>query len=491
MSTALTLALDLLRTRMPAAVEIQAPQEAIGLALRVPVRAAAAFLVAGIGCVVAAGTAVATLSIGLGRDHVMGLVDLFDLNGERNFPTWWSSTILLVSAALLFTAAAGSTGTVRRRWGMLGGVFLLLSLDETASLHEMSNAPLRLLLSSGPALYFPWIFLGLTFVAAVGLSQRRLLLQLPPSTRWTFIAAGAVYVLGAAGIEALAAPVYATTGKQTALHASLVILEETLEMAGVALFLVALLRHLMKADRPVRISFDDGAPLQPERCRLSPRRVAGYGFILVAALVATSLSVQALHYLTAADVPNAVRLVNLSREGNIPTWYQAAALLACASAAGAIAAAAFRAGGHLAANWTLLALLFVYLSADEASAIHELSVKPLRSALGATGILYYPWVLVGALAVLLGAAGSRNFLAQLPRPTRRACILGAAVFVGGALGVEALSGLYAEAHGRDNLGYGLITTVEEGLEMIGVLIVLRGLLAHLRDHVGEIAIGGR
>jgi hypothetical protein len=63
------------------------------------------------------------------------------------------------------------------------------------------------------------------------------------------------------------------------------------------------------------------------------------------------------------------------------------------------------------------------------------------------------------------------------------------VFLAGALGVEALSGMFAELQGRDNLGYGLITSVEETLEMIGVVMVLRGLLEHIRDHVGTVTIG--
>lgn len=51
--------------------------------------------------------------------------------------------------------------------------------------------------------------------------------------------------------------------------------------------------------------------------------------------------------------------------------------------------------------------------------------------------------------------------------------------------------MFAEANGRDNLRYGVITTIEETLEMVGVVFVLRGLLEHLRDHIGPVTLGAR
>jgi hypothetical protein len=62
------------------------------------------------------------------------------------------------------------------------------------------------------------------------------------------------------------------------------------------------------------------------------------------------------------------------------------------------------------------------------------------------------------------------------------------VYITGALGVEALGGMYAEVHGRRNLAYGAITTVEETLEMVGMSIAILGLLEYLRDHVGRIRL---
>ncbi len=416
-----------------------------GVLLDLPVRWAAVAVAAGLTVLLAAGIAVTILVTGLGHDHLMGLAPVFDLNGERNLPTWFSSALLLSAAALLVAAACGSHRRVRGHWLQLAAVFLYLSLDESASLHEMTNAPLRAMLGASPLFYFPWVALGLTLAAGVAVSQRALLRQLPRSTRWLFVSAGAIYVLGAAGMELLAAPLYAASGKGTLAHGGLVIVEEMLEMIGVAIFLLALLDYVRTFQPPLVLSFDQRRAVPRPAFCLSPRRVGHALFVLVAGLAAASLAAQAVHYLTAAEIPAIVRLVNLSREGNIPTWYQSSALLALAAAAAVVAVAAFRSGNAFRMHWAVLAVGCVYLSADEAAAIHELSVKPLRAALGASGLLYYPWVIVGFTVVVVAAVASRSFVAALPARTRTTLLTAAAVFLTGALGVEALSGMFAEA----------------------------------------------
>ena len=229
MSSGLSLALSLLR---PLAVPVRAPARVppSGVSIDVPVAQAGLTLGATLCAVLAAGAAVSVLAIGLGHDHLMGLARLLDLNSEHNLPTWFSSALLLTAAMLLTSATATAHPALRRQWRLLAIVFALLSLDEMASLHEMSNAPLRAALGAGPLFYFPWIALGLTAAAAVALSQRRLLDALPARTRLLFIAAGALYVGGGVGLEAVAAPVYAASGEATGLHAGLVFVEEGLEM---------------------------------------------------------------------------------------------------------------------------------------------------------------------------------------------------------------------------------------------------------------------
>jgi hypothetical protein len=446
-------------------------------------------LVVGVTAFATLGAAVAAIAVLTGADYMLGFKRLLDLNAERNLPTWFSSTILLTAAALLAGIAADRSRAHRRAWIFLSLVFVYLSLDEAASIHEMSNAPLRALLHAGPALYFPWIIGGLALAGTVLAIEWRLLCALPRRTAVLFCVAGAIYVAGAVGFEELAAPLYARH-VHPGVQAALVVAEESCEMIGVALFIVALARFWTIDRVAVTFAFEDGPPAagRSSLVRLSPRRVFGALVIVAIALAAINIGLQLVHFMTPVKIPRLVRLFDLAREGNVPTWVQSCTLLGCGALAGLIAFAEWQHRSPFRVHWALTALFCVYLSADEASSIHEMTVPPLRSAFHTTGLLFYPWIAVGALAVVVLAVAARRFVLSLPPRTRRTLILASVVFLSGALGFEALGGMYAETHGQRNLAYGAISTVEETLEMMGMSIAVLGLLEYLRDHIGRIRL---
>lgn len=437
------------------------------------------------------GGSVAGIAALSGADQMLGFKRLLDLNGERNLPTWFASAILLSAAGLLGGIAADRERQHRGGWAFLAGVFGVLSLDEAASLHEMSNAPLRALFQSGPRFYFPWILGGLSLAATVAFVEWPLLRALPRRTAATLVSAGGIYLTGAVGFEALAAPLYASQAHPL-VHAAFITTEETLEMAGVALFIIALAQFAASQGIAVTLNFDERARvMRANRVRLSPQRVFNLMLLAALALTGTNMLLQSIHFSTPAHIPGVVRLFDLAREGNIPTWYQSSTLLACGAVAAAIAAAARQAQSPFRVYWALTAVLFVALSADEAASMHEMTVKPLRSAFNTSGLLYYPWIVLGGAAVAVLAVVSRAFLTSLPVRTRRTLLTAAAVFLSGALGVEALGGMYAEVHDRRTLLYGVITSAEETLEMLGIAVAMRALLEYLRDYVGTVRVAIR
>jgi hypothetical protein len=94
--------------------------------------------------------------------------------------------------------------------------------------------------------------------------------------------------------------------------------------------------------------------------------------------------------------------------------------------------------------WLGLAIVFAYISMDEACRIHELLTGVMRRlfGLGASGgLLYLSWVVpVGIVMLILGLLYAR-FICQLPFEVRRLAIFSAVVFIGGALGCELLESL--------------------------------------------------
>jgi hypothetical protein len=176
--------------------------------------------------------------------HALGvespLIPLFSLSEEANLPTWYSSLLLFADAALLASIAARA----RRQpdfgyWAVLSAIFCYLSLDETAQLHERLNG----LIPLTGAFYFSWIIPAGILVLLVGLAYLRFVLRLPPPTRTRFIVAGCIYVGGALLME-VPLGMWATRHGEDNLGYMLIdAVEESMEMFGASLFLLALLRH--------------------------------------------------------------------------------------------------------------------------------------------------------------------------------------------------------------------------------------------------------
>lgn len=209
-----------------------------------------------------------------------------------------------------------------------------------------------------------------------------------------------------------------------------------------------------------------GEPFAPTVIRVDRLMLVAAGFAV--ALVAVSLAN------TFVDVVldrGSVEFVNIDQEGNLPTWFQSGLLAASGLVALAIAAAVRRSGGRWLWHWLGLAVLMTWVSIDEASQVHELLIDPVRDALHTDGILYWGWVIPGfAVVVVLGFAYLGFIRAQAPN-LRRGLFLAAALYVSGALVMEAVSGTI-----DSKTLYKLSTTLEETLELAGQLVLLWTLL---------------
>lgn len=127
---------------------------------------------------------------------------------------------------------------------------------------------------------------------------------------------------------------------------------------------------------------------------------------------------------------------------------------------------------------------------DEAFCVHEKMIVPVRILLGDDdlGIFYFAWSIPGiALILILGLFFSK-FMLRLPATTRFRFLMAAAFYIGGAIGVELLGGRYAELHGQDNFSYSMLTTVEEGLEMVGLIVFVWALLKYCANTYEDVNI---
>jgi hypothetical protein len=93
---------------------------------------------------------------------------------------------------------------------------------------------------------------------------------------------------------------------------------------------------------------------------------------------------------------------------------------------------------------------------------------------------------VGNAAIPFGI-GYLRFLWNQPARTRLLIAAAGAIYVGGALGGELVEGVLSTTRGID-LVFAVATTVEESLEMIGVLVFIYALLQVIASRWGGVRV---
>ena len=175
---------------------------------------------------------------------------LIDLDGEGNLPAWFSSFQLALIAIGLWTLAARYRATERPSRRFLqacAGFFLLLSIDESALLHE------RITESLGNR-YVDWVpvYIGThpvkTIVCCLVLAACLFaayphvvgLWRISTTASLTAAAGCSIYVTGAAGLESIGYKILGN-GAPPQLYRAEVAAEEFFEMLGGSLILYAVL----------------------------------------------------------------------------------------------------------------------------------------------------------------------------------------------------------------------------------------------------------
>ncbi|MGV8893577.1 MAG: hypothetical protein ACOH2K_11685 [Burkholderiaceae bacterium] len=215
------------------------------------------------------------------------------------------------------------------------------------------------------------------------------------------------------------------------------------------------------------------------------RALGAVALLLVFASAAGQLTV----YLTGHEqVYGLVRLFNVDTELNLPTFFSMFILVFAALLLAVIAMLEKKRMATYAFHWAVLAFGFLFMAMDETASLHEMLVEPTRKLLGDDnlGAFYFAWVVPGIVIVLVLALYFLKFLLHLPAKTRFIFLMAAIIYLGGAIGLELIGGRYAELHGTHNLTYNIFATIEESLELAGVIIFIWALLMYIASNFKEV-----
>lgn len=185
------------------------------------------------------------------------------------------------------------------------------------------------------------------------------------------------------------------------------------------------------------------------------------------------------------------RLFNLNTESNIPTFFSALLLLSASVLLMVIAKQTLE--RKTAHRWWLLSGVFLFLAADEATLIHE-AVTPIldvfrTSNTGIEGYFRYIWIIPYTMLFIALALYCMPFLWQLPVHIRNLFVLSGCIFVTGAAGLEAAEGHYDTVYGYNSVYKIILYTIEEVMEMGGVILFIYALLLYISANTKEIRLG--
>ena len=227
---------------------------------------------------------------------------------------------------------------------------------------------------------------------------------------------------------------------------------------------------------------------------VSPGGVLRLLLVIIAALLLGHVFVTVAEFGFGRDhVFGLRRLLDFNGEANAPAWFSSLLLLLGSALLAVVAHEGRATGNRFFAHWAVLALIFLFLALDEAAAVHEKVIDPVRDAFGAGGALLHAWIIPYVLGLTLLLVVYLPFLRALPARTLRLVLAAAAVYLAGAVGMEMVGGYLWDRLPVRDVPIIAVMAIEETLEMVGLALFAYGILDHLaREHpVVTVRITGR
>ncbi len=194
--------------------------------------------------------------------EMYSLIRLFDVKMEYNIPAFFSSLLLFFAATL-----TGVIATLKKKnhavyvshWVALAVIFLVASLDEAVSLHELLSRVISVHMgfNTGGLFYFSWVIGGIGFTLLFAAAYFMFWLHLPPRIRLLFLLAAIVFCSGALGVEMISGAYIEKYRWENLTVEILATVEEALEMAGAIIFTFALMKYLQDNYGVIRLRVDD------------------------------------------------------------------------------------------------------------------------------------------------------------------------------------------------------------------------------------------
>jgi hypothetical protein len=216
---------------------------------------------------------------------------------------------------------------------------------------------------------------------------------------------------------------------------------------------------------------DARAPLQ---LRVRPAPVMRWTWIVVVALIVATFAAQLFR--AAVSSNTVVNLFDSDQKLNFPSTAKLLLMLSATTLFALIGLASTVRRARV--RWLGMSGIFALVTLDEFTYMHQRLSDAMHDAAGTHGALRFAWVLVYLPIVVVIAVVYLPFWRGLPNRLRNGLLAAAVLFAGGSAGIELVKGaIYDDDHW--SLSFGLIASLSDSLELIGLTILVAILLEHL------------
>ena len=173
-----------------------------------------------------------------------GLIPLFQLNAEYNIPTFFSGLLFLFSAVLLvfIWKARRINAESQIIWAFLAGLFLFLAFDELFKVHGLLFELIRKIFKTLGLPRFIWIIFYSTGLVLLSFLVFPVWQRLSKTVKLWFALSAFTFLGGAIGFDMIEKVYYRSIGwREDLIYGALYTIEESLEMAGLIMFIYSLL----------------------------------------------------------------------------------------------------------------------------------------------------------------------------------------------------------------------------------------------------------
>ncbi len=186
-----------------------------------------------------------------------------------------------------------------------------------------------------------------------------------------------------------------------------------------------------------------------------------------------SIAGQLIRYILPFAAPdNLINEFYVDSENNIQTFFSSVILIITSLLFGLIYLHERKSGFAYRLPWLVFAAVFLFLAIDESTLIYHQLLSTYLSAFFAFMLGNVFRISVGTLFLLPFLFLAFKFYMHLPIRYRVLFALSALLYAGGAIGMDFIGTQYHEVHGKYNLPYSMLATLEKMVETAGLIFCI-------------------